>query len=121
MTVANGYQLPDLILFVTSLLETGYNGDLVISLSDIKPETLAYFRYHKDRIILYDIGIRCRRFCQVDLYRDKNGSLLVDPRKKRQVAQLRFEIFWAWTQLYSSTTRVFFYRQSRCVFSSQPF
>eukprot|EP00544_Gedaniella_sp_CCMP2646_P010877 CAMPEP_0202496900 /NCGR_PEP_ID=MMETSP1361-20130828/21314_1 /ASSEMBLY_ACC=CAM_ASM_000849 /TAXON_ID=210615 /ORGANISM="Staurosira complex sp., Strain CCMP2646" /LENGTH=303 /DNA_ID=CAMNT_0049128345 /DNA_START=251 /DNA_END=1162 /DNA_ORIENTATION=+ len=121
MTVANGYQLPDLILFVTSLLETGYNGDLVISLSDIKPETLAYFRYHKDRIILYDIGIRCRRFCQVDLYRDKNGSLLVDPRKKRQVAQLRFEIFWAWTQLYSSTTRVFFTDSRDVYFHRNPF
>lgn len=77
MTVANGYQLPDLILFVTSLLETGYNGDLVISLSDINPKTLAYFHHHMDRIILYDIGFRCRRLCQVYLYRDKNGSLLV--------------------------------------------
>lgn len=118
MTVANGYQLPDLILFVTSLLETGYNGDLVISLSDINPKTLAYFHHQMDRIILYDIGFRCRRLCQVDLYRDKNGSLLVFHARSDKLHSFGLKYFGPGLSCILQRPESFLQTFEMCIFSA---
>jgi len=61
MTAAMGYELPHIIYFVTSLLETGYEGDIVVGMGpDISNATreilIRYSKHHS--VVTYEIPLQ---------------------------------------------------------------
>ena len=122
MAFACGYQLPQLINFISSLFKTGYDGDLVIGVgSDLTPETRSYLellaadKQSGGNLVVYEVTLRCARknLCKLDalLEEKKDGENswkpLSDPRPFRQVAMIRYEYYWAWANRYSSNSVLF--------------
>jgi len=123
MAFAHGYQLPQLIHFITSLWKTGYDGDLVIGVgTNLTQETNSYLEYHatnRPGLIVYKIPLLCQRenSCKVmDLLEEKNNTKtgtttiwtpVLDARPFRRVSVVRYEYYWAWINRYSSESLIF--------------
>ncbi len=120
MAFAHGYQLPQIIHFVATLLKTGYDGDLVIGVGkNLTHETRSYLEYqatHRTGFVVYEIDLACQRknSCQVKhlLEETKNTEQsswmpLVDARPFRRVSVIRYEYYWAWANHYSSESLLF--------------
>jgi hypothetical protein len=59
---ARGYQLPDYMLFISSLIQSGYTGDLVLGVSsDLSTTLREYFEYYATHhhVIVYAIPLDC--------------------------------------------------------------
>jgi hypothetical protein len=56
IAVATGYKLPQLIVFIETLLQTGYTGDvvLVVYQQDFA-DMQEYFEYHQSSLIVYPL------------------------------------------------------------------
>jgi len=134
MTVARGYELPHIIYFITSLLETGFKGDIVMGMGpDMSNETRAFLNHYSKHysVVTYEIPLTCccpRRgtLCVVvDMFQatESDGStiMLKDLRRLRAVAQLRFEYYWAWTTKYASTSRILLSDSRDVYFQTNPF
>ena len=130
MTVASGYQIGHLIYFLTSLLETGYDGDVVFGMgTDMSNETRAFLEYFAKHhnVVVYEIQLlrRNRLFQVMNFFQtvDENGSriLLEDIRQPRQVAQLRFEYYWAWSTRYNPQSRILVTDARDVYFQLNPF
>lgn len=124
MTFAHGYQLPQLMHFMTSLWQTGYDGDLVIGVgTNLTKETRSFLedsaRTHSG-LVVYEISLSCQRknSCRiVDLIEqhDRIGALdstsswtpLPDARPYRRVSVVRYEYYWAWATKYDSKSLLF--------------
>jgi len=130
---ARGLTLDELIRFVGSLLHTGYDGDIVLAVEpkhDLSKEKLEYLEYHSQHsnVIVYSAELVCKRVltkkrCKVFkmfLHKEINGYL-PDPRPHREVTQLRFEYYWAWSTLYSPTARIFLLDSRDLMFQLNPF
>jgi len=130
---AKGLTFKELIRFVGSLLGTGYDGDIVLAVEqthEIPEETLQYLEYHSknSNVIVYPAELVCKRVkikkrCKVfKMYMHKEiGGYLPDPRPHRELAQLRFEYYWAWSTLYSPQARIFLLDSRDLMFQSNPF
>jgi hypothetical protein len=121
ISFAYGYQLPQIIHFVTTLTNTGYTGDLVLGLnSNLTADTRAFFaEYTHDmkseesvNIVVYELSLSSCKYqkCQVDnLFKDAmTKDWIEDGRPLRQIAMLRFEYQWAFTTLYLPTSKILF-------------
>jgi hypothetical protein len=153
---ARGYQLPDYMLFISSLIQSDFTGDLVLGVSsDLSTTLREYFEYYATHhhVIVYAIPLDCisvntiRTHCQtvgffaatsttnkttiVDdgddgrhHHRDGTTSpeqfVLKDSRPHREVAQLRFEYYWAWSTLYSTTSRLWLLDSRDVYFQRHP-
>jgi hypothetical protein len=118
-SLARKYKLEDFLLFVSSLLCTNYTGDLVLGVSkakDLSRELKLYLEYISKyhHTIVYETHLNCKRvnnkgtFCQAsEFLKDRrNNKTIPDPRSPRQLAQLRFEYFWAWSKAYSASSQI---------------
>lgn len=145
---ARGYDLPDYLPFVSSLIDSGYTGDLVLGVStDLSASLREYFEYHAmhHNLVVYAIPLHCmtvntiRTHCQtVGFFASKRTTtttttgdspdhrtsseqvLLTDSRPYREVAQLRFEYYWAWSTLYSTTSRLWLLDSRDVYFQRHP-
>jgi len=123
MAFASGYQLPQLIHFITSLWKTGYDGDLVIGVgTNLTQETRSYLEYHarnRAGLVVYEIPLSCQRknsWQVLDLLEQTNATKtkgtaiwtpVLDARPFRRVSVVRYEYYWAWTNRYSSESLIF--------------
>lgn len=122
---ARGYELQDYLPFVSSLFAQNYEGDLVLGVSsDLSQELKEYFEYLVQEylgVVIYEIPLSCiavkiRTHCQtVGMFR-VGSDILADTRNYREVAQLRFEYYWAWTTMYSAENAHIWLLDSRDVY-----
>jgi hypothetical protein len=127
---ARGYELQDYLPFISSLFAQDYQGDLVLGVSsDLSKELREYFQFlvkEHPGVVIYEISLSCisvkiRTHCQtVGMFRGPNGDILRDTRSHREVAQLRFEYYWAWTTLYASTTGIWLLDSRDMYFQRHP-
>jgi len=114
LAFAHGYQVKNLIYFVTSLYETGYDGDLVIGLGTvIDDQTRPYLESlarTRPGFVVYEIPLICQRTnsCQTTGFFEKTDGTatsewlpLPDPRPFRRVSVVRYEYYWAWAKRYN--------------------
>ncbi len=126
--LAEGYDIRIYLLFIESLKDTGFNGDLVLSVSAIgslKDGVEDYLRsFQLDEgeeglnVVVYTVTWDCydgsgnkavgakegMRMCElVGMYgNDTDNEAIKDPREARPVATARFELYWAWSQYYDT-------------------
>lgn len=132
-TFAKDITFNQLVRFVGSLLKTGYNGDIVVAVPqkhELKPDMLAFLDYHaaNSNLIAYPAELVCKKIkvkvrCKVfKMFIHKEiGGYLPDPRPHRELAQLRFEYYWAWSTLYNPTSRLFMLDSKDLMFQADPF
>lgn len=131
MTFTVGYELPQIIYFVTSLIDTGFQGDIVLGMgTNVTDETRDFLSFYSNQhhLIVYNIQLDCccrkrGSLCKiVNMYQDKVKNVpLMDHRQRRLVAQLRFEYYWAWTTFYSSSSRILLTDARDVFFQLNPF
>ena len=135
MAVATGCQLPEIIYFDTSLLSTGFDGDIVLGLGDdISNETKDFGKYYAKHhnLVLYEIpllactGAERFRLCNSApmyeaVYQNGTRRPLPDIRPPRCVAQLRYEYYWAWVSSYLGSSRVLISDVRDVFFQRNPF
>ena len=128
-----GYQLPQIIFFVTTLLDSGFCGDLVLGIgNNLTVETRQFLhqlatKEEKVNVVVYQVSLTCvegksYQFCQADeLYQDgRSNEWIPDERSLRRVATLRFEYYWAWSSMYSSDSLLFLTDARDVYFQSNP-
>ncbi len=124
--LAEGYDLRIYLIFIESLKETGFKGDLVLSVSAIRSlkdgveDYLRSFQLDEGEeglnVVVYTVTWDCYnqdgtradganegvRMCElVNMYgNDTDNKAIKDAREPRPVATARFELYWAWSQYY---------------------
>lgn len=118
-----GYQLPQIIHFVSTLLQSGFQGDLVLGVTpDLTDDTRAFLQQltqqqtetTKVNLVVYEVSLTCSKrgsqfLCQNDqMFQDASSKeWIADFRPLRRVATLRFEYYWAWSSVYSTDSQLF--------------
>ena len=145
--LAEGYDLKIYLLFIESLKATGFNGDLVLSVSalgSLKPGVEEYLRSNQIsdneigvNVVAYTVTWTCYdgkgevanganegvRKCElVGMYgEDADEHVVVDPREPRPVATARFELYWAWSQYYKDESWIMLIDSRDAHFQLNPF
>mmetsp|Transcript_28365 Transcript_28365/g.59908 ORF Transcript_28365/g.59908 Transcript_28365/m.59908 type:complete len:662 (-) Transcript_28365:193-2178(-) len=124
LVFAEGYDLPIYLAFVESLVNTGYSGDLVFSISNeekLKPDVKQYLQSKNSdsggvNIVAYEVDWSCFKqsgevasgsgeginHCKMNnAFGDALGNPIADPRSQRPVATARYELYWMWSLRYS--------------------
>jgi len=123
--------LPLLVRFVSSLLHTGYTGDIVIAIypemaDDVRDFIDYYTTAQQFHLVVYTVELTCQEMqrrtrCIVENMFWSKNTYLVDSRPHREKAQLRFELYWAWSLSYSADSRIFLLDARDVYFQSNPF
>eukprot|EP00557_Chaetoceros_sp_GSL56_P003295 CAMPEP_0176499958 /NCGR_PEP_ID=MMETSP0200_2-20121128/13240_1 /TAXON_ID=947934 /ORGANISM="Chaetoceros sp., Strain GSL56" /LENGTH=669 /DNA_ID=CAMNT_0017898483 /DNA_START=31 /DNA_END=2037 /DNA_ORIENTATION=- len=145
--LAEGYDLKIYVLFIESLKDTGFSGDLVLSVSaldQLKPGVEAYLRsYVKEEgeeglnVVAYTVSWTCYerdgvteakganegvRKCQLNgMYGDENNDPVDDPFEPRPVATARYELYWAWSLRYDDHSWLMLIDSRDAYFQLNPF
>jgi hypothetical protein len=145
--LAEGYDLNIYLLFIESLIATGFNGDVVLSVSaldSLKPGVEEYLRSKQIgdgekgiNIIAYTVSWICYtgdgnianganegiRKCElVGMYgEDADEHIVTDTREPRPVATARFELYWAWSQYYKKENWIMLIDSRDAHFQLDPF
>jgi hypothetical protein len=145
--LAEGYDLKIYLLFIESLKATGFNGDLVLSVSalgSLKPGVEEYLRSNQlgdnesgVNVVAYAVSWKCYtdkgevadganegiRKCElVGMYgEDADEHIVPDPRDPRPVATARFELYWAWSQYYKEENWIMLIDSRDAHFQLNPF
>ena len=145
--LADGYDLRIYLLFIESLRETGFNGDLVLSVSaleSLKPGVEEYLRSNQldangkgVNVVAYTVSWKCysgdgqvaegakegiRKCDLVGMYgEDADEHVIDDPREPRPVATARFELYWAWSQYYRDDSWIMLIDSRDAHFQLNPF
>jgi len=122
---AEGYDLSIYLAFVESLANTGYDGDVVLSISNeekLKPGVEEYLQSKNAEtgglmnIVAYQVNWSCFKrsgeavsgpgeeihHCKMDnAFGDASGNPISDPREPRPVATARYELYWMWSLQYN--------------------
>jgi len=124
LVFAEGYDLSIYLAFVESLVNTGYSGDVVFSISNeekLKPGVKEYLQSKNSdtggvNIVAYEVNWTCFKqsgeaasgsneginHCKMnDAFGDASGNPISDPREPRPVATARYELYWMWSLQYS--------------------
>lgn len=132
-TFAKGVPFNNLVRFVGSLQETGFDGDIVMAVEqrhELDKDTLQYLEYHSkhSHLVVYQAELVCKKIkmktrCKVfKMFAHKTlGGYLPDLRPHRELAQLRFEYYWAWSTQYSPKSRLFLLDSGDLMFQENPF
>lgn len=126
--IGNTLDYEDTVLFITSLRQSGFEGDIVLSTIDksaMEKKLVDFLEYHSQegaRVIVYDGAIRLEgtdeNFSKEKnltsdyvylrgLYQDlETGEDLDDARIPRSLGVARFELYWAWSTKYSPASRI---------------
>jgi hypothetical protein len=139
---AQGYDLKTFVGFIQTLLDTGYDGDIVLSVSTVDTlqagvkEYLEYLVVTKHvPLVVYAVEWKCFKKsgvpvapngeadCNlVGMYGDADtGAVLPDPRFRRPLATGRFELYWAWAIQYQPQTLILLMDFRDAYFQRQPF
>eukprot|EP00547_Thalassionema_nitzschioides_P001202 CAMPEP_0194213292 /NCGR_PEP_ID=MMETSP0156-20130528/13721_1 /TAXON_ID=33649 /ORGANISM="Thalassionema nitzschioides, Strain L26-B" /LENGTH=451 /DNA_ID=CAMNT_0038941285 /DNA_START=203 /DNA_END=1558 /DNA_ORIENTATION=- len=130
---ARGLGLTKLLPFVKTLWATGYTGDLVIGISNQPDRELKTFLKFQTRkyigLVVYEIPLECinvklRTHCRtIGMFESSDGKQkLADQRNYREMAQLRFEYYWAWATLYSpEKSKIWLFDARDVFFQRHPF
>ena len=139
---AQGYPLNSFVGFIQTLRDTGFEGDIVLSVSTI--ETLSGgvkdyldFLVYKEQVplVVYAVEWECFKKsgeptdpnaeadCNlIGMYGEgETGAPLPDPRFRRPLATARFELYWAWATYYEPTSWILLMDFRDAIFQSQPF
>jgi hypothetical protein len=145
--LAEGYDLKIYLLFIESLIATGFNGDLVLSVSalgSLKPGVEEYLRSNQleanqkgVNVVAYTVSWNCFnsdgteadganegvRKCElVGMYgEDADEHAIRDTREPRPVATARFELYWAWSQYYAKDNWIMLIDSRDAHFQTNPF
>lgn len=148
---AEQYPVETYVQFLSFLRDTGYQGDVVLSVASVekmKPNVEKYLRQQASAslveetgiaVIVYTVDWTCFKKdgkpidhvssgftnCKAKLYglEDENGSLkeLDDPREPRPVATARYEIYWIWSINYKRESRILLVDVRDTYFQLDPF
>jgi hypothetical protein len=139
------YDLKTYILFLSTLRETGYSGDVVMAISklDWADQYVRDYLSHDPHVIVYVAAFTCynaeneavdsmkggMRVCKChNLYgrKEKKGDKdkitpLQDPRPARTVPTTRYELYWIWATHYSKHSWLMLIDARDSVFQTNPF
>lgn len=124
LAFAEGYDLSIYLSFVESLANTGYEGDVVFSISNeskLQPGVKEYLSSKSSQstgvnVIAYEVEWTCFKKsglpangsgegmndCKMNnVFGDAAGNPVDDPRDARPVATARYELYWIWSLQYS--------------------
>lgn len=126
---AEGYDLHVYALFVTSLRETGFDGDIVLSVSnrdEIKPEVFDFLEYHSNHgLVVYEGKIETVKWLAklVNVYAPSADSdyYFMDPRKPRANSIVQLELYWALSTLYKPDRKILVIEAKNTYFQRNPF
>ena len=124
--IGNTLDYDEVVLFVTTLRESGFEGDLVLStptIATMDKKLVDFLEYHAQAgLVVYDGVIRLDStdddmshganvtadFVYLrGLYGDKDtGDDLNDGRIPRSLGVARFELYWVWAMRYSPVSRI---------------
>jgi hypothetical protein len=146
--LAEGYDLKIYLLFIESIKQTGFTGDLVLSvsaISELKHGVEDYLRSQQREegedginIVGYTVTWTCyegdgvtvakganegvRKCALVDMYGDStDGTAIKDPREPRPVATARYELYWAWSLHYDPHSWMMLIDSRDAYFQLNPF
>lgn len=118
LVFANGYQPPAILRFVESLINTGYDGDIVLGLDyerlikslQEKGEAFKQYIQHRSKffgLVVYNVELQCApnnpTLCTApNMYQTNSNSTTFFPDRRiaRSVKLLRYEYYWAWATNY---------------------
>jgi hypothetical protein len=133
ITFAVGYSLEKIIYFIVSLLNTGYNGDIVIgTATDVDNLTRSFFEAHSSpwNMVIYEIPLAYVKngdYNVVDMYKATNHTasspwqMLRDSRPPRHAAIIRYEYYYEWAALYHHNSRILLTDSRDVFFQRNPF
>ena len=124
LVFAEGYDISIYLAFVESLANTGYDGDVVLSISNeekLKPGVKEYLQSKNAEsgglnVVAYEVNWSCFKrsgeaasgsgegihHCKMDnAFGDASGKPISDPREPRPVATARYELYWMWSLQYN--------------------
>jgi len=127
--IGDGLELKDYVLFVRSLRNTGFDGDIVLSTwpREEMPEGVFDFLNYESQagLVVYEGAIRADSQEQTIHHDEVNSTkvwlhglygipsadnnnfdVIIDPRVARSLGVARFELFWVWSKKYSSKSRI---------------
>lgn len=148
MAYAEGYPIENYLIFIESLRQTGFTGDIVLaiaSLDTLEKGVEDYLR-SRDHVVAYATNFTCStdhfkttskrtqdgggkmsfQMCKLhDIYgtRQQDGSIhtVQDPRMGRVVATLRYELYWIWTLQYNPNSWLMLLDARDSYFQRNPF
>jgi hypothetical protein len=141
-----GYDLLIYLAFVESLVNTGYEGDVVVSISEeakLKPGVKEYLQSKNSgtgtggvNIVTYEVNWSCFKqsgeattganegvsHCKMNnTFGDASGNSRLDPREPRPVATARYELYWMWSLQYKKHSWLMLIDARDVWFQLQPF
>mmetsp|Transcript_14232 Transcript_14232/g.28397 ORF Transcript_14232/g.28397 Transcript_14232/m.28397 type:complete len:370 (-) Transcript_14232:369-1478(-) len=140
--LAEGYDAKSYHRFIATAREAGYKGDIVLSVSTpdkLKKDVLKYLEgaAAKGGVIVYHVPWTCNKISgeKADSALDgvarcnnnglfgsrKYGESLKDMRTGRPVATARYELYWAWNQMYDTDSRIMLVDFRDTIFQDNPF
>lgn len=140
---AEGYDLSIYLAFIESLSNSGYTGDVVISISTenkLKPGVKDYLTSKNTgdvlNIVGYEVEWSCYKqsgevatgsneginHCQMNhVFGDANRNYVKDPRETRPVATARYELYWMWSLKYDAKSWIMLIDARDAWFQLDPF
>lgn len=137
--LAEGYDLTTYVAFLETLKETGFTGDVVLSVSSSENMKRGVEDYLKkqDNLVIYMMEWSCynqkgeskatagegANLCQANgIYQtETSGSGVDDPRVPRPVATSRYELYWMWASHYDDLSMIMLIDSRDTFFQSNPF
>lgn len=136
--MAEGYDLKIYLQFLQSLRNTGFDGDVVLSVSSSEhmKEGVEQYLMAQKNIVLYLMDWDCRNskgsitsgseegmnLCQIKgLYKTNTIDSLEDPRIPRPIATSRYELYWIWSTFYNDSSMIMLIDSRDTYFQSNPF
>eukprot|EP00804_Cyclotella_cryptica_P005342 CCRYP_017423-RA/>CCRYP_017423-RA protein AED:0.03 eAED:0.03 QI:394/1/1/1/1/1/3/123/599 len=144
---AEGYDLSIYLAFVESLSNSGYSGDVVISISTeekLKPHVKEYLMSKNQsrdgttglNVVAYEVEWSCftqsgeaasgsgegMHHCQMNrVFGDGGENAMPDPREPRPVATARYELYWMWSLQYEEHSWIMLIDARDAWFQVDPF
>jgi hypothetical protein len=139
---AEGYALDHYILFLQTLRETGFDGDVVLAISDDPHDDIVEFLSFHKHVVVYKASLDCfdqdritraprRRIknqatdvfqmCQLKNIYANSTTTQQDARAGRVVATLRYEWYWIWSLQYQPQQWILLLDARDSMFQLDPF
>ena len=137
---AEGYDLSIYLAFIESLSNSGYTGDVVISISQedkLKPGVKEYLTSKRGlNIVGYEVEWNCfkssgesvegsregRSHCSMHhVFGDADKNYVDDLRETRPVATARYELYWMWSVNYNANSWIMLIDARDTWFQLDPF
>lgn len=139
---AEGYVVGHYMLFLNTLRDTGFDGDVVLAIADEPQENVVEYLQQQPHVVIYKASLKCFgedrvtpvprtikqqsldvfQMCSLkDVYGFQNGTALPDAREGRVVATLRYEWYWIWSLQYNADQWLLLLDARDSIFQVNPF